>query len=864
MGEVYRATDTTLKRDVAIKVLPAALASDPDRLARFQREAEVLASLNHPNIAQIHGLEKSDGTIALVMELVEGPTLADRIAQGALPLDEALPIAKQIAEALAAAHDQGIVHRDLKPANIKLRPDGTVKVLDFGLAKLAGPAEAGHYVRTELHPDGRSVRLQPDLSASPTMTSPVMATGVGTLLGTAAYMSPEQARGKTVDKRADIWAFGVVLYEMLTGGPLFPGETVTDVLAAVVTKEPDLANVPARVRRLLESCLQKHPGRRLRDIGDFELLLDAASTGTPTGRSWMGWAAAAVFGLGAAGLATLYLRTPEPAPPAPVQFEIDIGTDTYARGQLALSPDGRTLAYTAPSAGGRTRLYLRRLDSLESRVVADTASASTPFWSADGRHLAFWSGDGAIRKVRVPDGSPEPFATGAEPFGGAWSQDDVVILGSRNGGLRRVSAAGGDITELPIDRATSDVGDRNPSFLPDGRHFVFRRVSTDETRDGLWVASLDSGMAPTRLGAGGGVFAGVLPDFGPTIAFSRGGRMFAQAIDLDRLELTGEARPMAVPEGTTTVSVSQNGVLADAIVGPGRRTSRLTWYDRNGTVLSSEAVGQLYQSLDLSPDGLRLALSRMVGGTSDLWLKDLARGTETRLTTSAANENIGLWSPAGDRIIFVANRGGTSSILQKPSNGTGAEQLVLQQTRDVWANDWSRDGRLLLFSTPSAADGAHDLGVLRMDEPNARPAPYLTEPFRQLQGQFSPDARLVAYTSDETGRHEIYVRPFPNPSLGKWPVSVEGGAEPRWSRDGRELFYWSDRTLMVVPVTLEPAFSIGAARELFEAPIQAGYVNDSHRWQVSPDGKRFLVLTSSEGQAATIRVVVNWPALMTQ
>ena len=850
MGEVYRATDTNLGRQVAIKVLPQALASAAERLARFDREAKTLAAVSHPNIAAIYSVERTPDATALVMELVEGPTLADRIAQGAVPLDDALAIARQIAAALTAAHEQGIVHRDLKPANIKVRPDGTVKVLDFGLAKLTDP-NVPH-----------APNAPHTLSLSPTITSPALATGVGTLLGTAAYMSPEQARGKAVDKRSDIWAFGVVVHEMLTGAPLFPGETVTDVLAAVVTRTPDLARVPSSMRRLLDACLQKDPARRLRDIADFELLLESATPNAPTRPpgTWIPWTAAGAFALVAAGLGMLALGRPEPAVSPSLQFEMALSPDEF-RGRPSLSPDGTMLAYHARGSDGRPMMSVRRLDALEPRAVAgtDMTIPTELIWSHDSRDVAFWV-NGVIKRVRVPDGPVEEIAATAEPLGGAWNADGVLLLGSRSGGLRRLSTTDRSVSEATtLDRGLGDSADRNPSFLPDGRHFTFRRLG-DPKRNGVWIGSLDPRVVPRKLtDALAGGFAGDVPGLGPALLLLRDSRMFAQQIDLDRLELVGEARPVVEVAGAGATA-SRTGVLA-FIQAPGTQVSQLWWYDRAGRVAAVDARTHRYQSIDLSPDGRRLSSTRFANGIANLWLEDLTRGSEARLTTGLSYS--ALWSPDGAHIVFNQVRGGLATIYRRRSNGTGAEEVVLTQDRDVWGNDWSSDGRYLLYSTPSddAAAGL-DVGYLAIDDPQRRPTPYLSEAFTQKQAQFSPDGRFVAYISDESGRFEVYVRTFPDPNLGKWPISVNGGVEPRWSRDGRELFYWSGRTLHVVDVKTTPTFAAGAALKLFDAPIQAGYLNDSHRWQVSPDGQRFVVLALQESAPATIRVIVNWPSLL--
>jgi Tol biopolymer transport system component len=859
MGEVYRATDAKLKRQVALKILPAGFASDPDRLARFEREAHVLASLNHPNIAAIYGLEDGSGTRALVMELIEGPTLAELIATrtgsrngGALPPDEAWAIARQVADALEAAHALGVVHRDLKPANIKVRDDGTVKVLDFGLAKAFDVMGAGSDAR-----DGANL---------PTMTSPTVLSGANMILGTAAYMAPEQARGRPVDRRADIWAFGVVFYEMLTGRMAFPGDTVTDVLAAVLTKDLNLADVPSRFRPLIDRCLQKDPTRRLRDIGDMHLLVDDVQTpGLATPRwTWLPWAIAGALAICSAVLTWLYVRSPLPDTPRAVQFEVGRAERNIQNGRAALSPDGTMLVYYAAAPDGRYRLVLRQLDSLEERALPGTETnmaGQSPFWSHDSRYIAFWSGSTSLMKLRVPDGSREEIASsGTRVVSGTWNGDGVIVLGLGGSGLRRVQAEGGPMSDLTmLDRRRGDRTDLNPDFLSDGRHVLFSRRSASAERDGLWVTAIDAPDTATKLTDGtAGAFAGVLPHLGPTIVFLRNGALMVQGIDLSRRALVGDARTlMPLPEGG--FSVSRNGVLAFG-ESTAQRIGQLAWFDRKGVQLSTIGPERRYQSVDLSPGGDRIALSFGAEGGNKLWSRDVVRGTEVLVADGRAAG--GIWSPDASRLLFFSYRDGPASLFERPSNGTGTDRLVLKQDLDIFINDWSRDGRFVVYSTLAGNPISMDLFTVGMRDDPKRAVPYLAEPFHQKQAQFSPDGRLVAYISDESGRFEVYVRTFPDAAGGKWPISAEGGVEPRWSHDGKELFYWFGRKLMAVAIDTSAGFSAGVPRELFEAPIQANYTNDGHRWQVSPDGKRLLLITTPELEPTPVRVVLNWPALI--
>jgi Tol biopolymer transport system component len=875
MGEVYRATDTKLGRDVAIKVLPTEVAQQPERLARFDREARALAALNHPNIAQIYGLEEAGGVKALVMELVEGPTLADRLARGAATLEEALPVAEQIAAALDAAHAQQIVHRDLKPANIKLRPDGTVKVLDFGLAKAMDPAS----------PSGPAPRQAGGtaLSQLPTLTSPAM-TQLGVILGTAAYMAPEQASGGQVDKRADIWAFGVVLWEMLTGRRLFDGETVSHVLAAVLTREPDLTAVPPQVKALISRCLEKDPRRRLRDIGDAMSLVATTAGGpgqsftAPTRRTWAsvaGWAMAAAFLL---ALGVVWQMRPSTGPTRALtaaRFQLPRPGDVYSRtaSAFAVSPDGTSLAYYAVGADGVATLVVRTLATGEERQVPIASANAVPvaqsvFWSADSRQLVAGAGGGtqvfdlSSRSVRA--------LCACRYVGGAWAPDGTVLLGAFGvgsgtgipGGLSKLSA--GSSTPTPATSVDDARGERDrfPAFLPDGRRYLFTR----ESRDGpaTYVASLDGGL-PTRVADGSrrAFVAGADGRSAYLLGIDAAG-LVAQPFDTAALRTTGPPRLLVAD--AEWVSASTNGVLVTS-----RRASRPvtapTWFDRAGVNRGTVGEPTALEALALSADGTKLVVSEAAsvqGGGANLWLLDIATGARTRLTFNRGSTPV--WSPDGTRVAFTSPRDGVNLPFQKAADGTGDERPLFEWMLNAWTNDWSRDGRWIVFSgSGQLGHAGNDLWAMRMDgQGEGTPVPYLAGTALEQQAQFSPDGRFVAYGSDQSGTWEIYVQPFPDASGGKWLVSSGGGTEPRWSRDGRELFYFSGQSMMAVPVRLEPTFSAGKPARLFDAPILPGYTADSHRWQLSPDGQRFLVLAvSDQGQQGTpLDVIVNWPALL--
>ena len=870
MGEVYRARDTKLNRDVALKVLPELFALDPDRLARFKREAQLLASLNHPNIAAIYGLEDTDGIRALVLELVEGPTLADRIAEGPIPLEDALPVARQIAEALEAAHEQGIIHRDLKPANIKVRPDGTVKVLDFGLAKALDPA-----------PQGFSPA---ELTNSPTMTA--AGTRVGVIMGTAAYMAPEQARGKPVDKRADIWAFGCVLYEMLTAKRAFAGNEVSDTLAFIITKQPDWsalpANTPAPICKLLRRALEKDRKERLPDIVVARLeikdALTAPSADVARGpevshrrREQLAWTVVAVLFVAlVAALAlgsTAYL-SPNAADPQTMRFFVSppdgwsltavLAPGGGSRAPLTISPDGHRLAFLARNAEGKDQLWIRPLDALASQALTGTEGASSPFWSPDSLFLGFFA-DGKLKKIDVSGGPPITVCESPDNRGGAWSRDGVIVFApSNNGALQKVSAAGGVPTTATTTLAPGERHVR-PTFLPDGRHFLY---SVGSGRP-VYIASLDSTDRALLLSASDST--NVLYAQGHLL-FLRGTTLMAQTFDARRLALTGEAVPIAEQiqrQSNLAVgdfSASDSGVLAYQ-TGTGSGNSRLLWFDRVGkqtAVLGDQAD---YRSVELSPDRTRAAviITDSVRGTRDIWLHDVARFLRTRFTFDPAEETASRWSPDGSRVIFNSNRKGRQDLFQKPSSGAGNEELVLESDRNKNAGDWSLDGRLLLYGVDDPKT-TWDLWVLPLSA-DGKPRPFLQAEFSQEYGRFSPDGRWVAYRSNESGRFEVYVTPFPGPG-GKWQISTAGGSFPRWRRDGKEIFYVTpDTKLMAAAVSSRgSAFEVGALQLLFETSVR---LDGDYPYDVSADGQRFVVNTLvKDTTAAPITVVVNWTAAL--
>jgi Tol biopolymer transport system component len=858
MGEVYRARDTKLNRDVAIKVLLPSVAGDPDRLARFSREAQVLASLNHPNIAHIYGIEDA----AIVMELVEGEDLAQRIARGAISLDEALPIARQIAEALEAAHDHGIIHRDLKPANIKVRSDGTVKVLDFGLAK-----------------QGSGIGDQGSGAAANSPTLSIHATEAGLILGTAAYMSPEQAAGKAVDKRSDLWAFGAVLMEMLTGRQAFAGETVSHLIAAVLKDEPDWAGLPietpASVRRLLRRCLEKDRKRRLPDAAVARLEIDDASRpGDISHRrtAWSRWSAAILIALvtaAASFAAGRWLMTGNaPAVSAEVvRFSIHDSSDVTvyrADDRMALSPDGRTLAFRGFGERG-SGIWLRSLDALDARPLKGTDGAGAMAWFPDGRTLAFLVRE-QIMKVAVPDGTPEqvgpPVGTGIASL--AIDSEGRLLVGD---GLRlgTLPAAGG--TPIWFPRASEDDVHRSAAFLPGGRHYLYRVLSTDLSRTGTFVTGLDGGN-PVRL----------LPF--PTAAryangyllFVRDRVLYAQRLDPATFQLSGE--PAALSESIVgSFAASDGGTVVYLPVSEGRASNtpaqavtaaeagQLQWMDRAGRGLGRIEQSAGATSPALSPDGRQLAM--VIRG--DLWVYNLARGVLARLTSQAGGLVLSggspVWLPDSRRVIFFRNafKNGHDVLIQAEIGAVDQETILRESTgRHAHPTDLSADGQYLIYEGESES---RDIWALRLTGDRQAQA-YVKTPSSEMQGAISPDGRWLAYTADSSGRFEIYVQSFPASGV-RIQVSPNGGRSARWSRDGTELFYIaSDGYVTATPVRPGRPIEFGAPVPLFRFVDPQQLPTQRPNYNVTADGQRFIVSSIERRTDPSMHVLVNWPTLL--
>jgi serine/threonine protein kinase/Tol biopolymer transport system component len=850
MGEVYRARDPRLNRDVAIKVSAAQFSE------RFEREARAVAALNHPNICTLFDV----GPNYLVMELVEGES-----PKGPLPLETALDYARQIAAALEEAHDKGIVHRDLKPGNVKITPGGTVKVLDFGLAKYTNPAREG----------GMSEN-------SPTIS--MAATQAGVILGTAAYMSPEQAKGKQVDKRADIWAFGVVLYEMVTGRQPFHCDDVSETLAAVIMKDPELEPVPAELRKLLKRCLEKDPKKRLRDITGMELLLESGlqpaqdfspAPSRPRFALIATATAAGAFFLALAALAYVHFRETPPAAEV-TRFQIPPPEKSSFTGTPYLSPDGRKIAFTAPDANGRNLVWIRTLDSIQMRSLTGTEDPANNllFWSPDSRFIAFVTA-GKLRKVEASGGPPQPVCDLPGNYrGGAWNSDGVIVFATTTG-TYRVSAAGGNPTRLvAIDASRQETQHSGPVFLPDQQHFLYRRNSSALENSGLYLGSLDAKPEqpvgrPLLLSQGDAVYApSSIPNTG-YLLFLREGTLMAQNFDTTKLEFTGEAVPLAEGVGNNFTRGFFSAALTGALVfrGGGMGGNRqYTWFDRQGKNLGAALEPGVYSDLSLSPDGARAVGDRAVSGApSDLWILDFARGVSTQFTFDPAADNNPVWSPDGTHIAFDSVREGSRNLYQKVSTGAGTDELLLKSPEDKRPKDWSRDGKYLLYAVANPKTGA-DLFALPVTG-EKKPIPVVATEAAEDQGQFSPDSRWVAYKSDAGGRNEIYVRPFPpTENGGQWKVSNAGGAQPRWNSSGKELFYIApDGKLMAAEVsTVGGTFKSGTPQPLFDSQVfGGGNTAGAIRWDLTPDGKKFLIITQvTEATSSPMTVILNWPALL--
>jgi len=875
MGEVWRAQDTKLGRDVALKVLPESFAQDPERLERFEREARVLASLSHPNIAGIHGLEDVEGKRFLVMEVAEGETLAERIARGPLPVEEAVRIAKQIAEALEVAHEKGIVHRDLKPGNVMVTPEGQVKVLDFGLAKAMG-----------IHPLSGS-------SGEAFTQSPTLAPGMtqaGMLLGTAGYMSPEQARGKSVDRRSDIWSFGCVLFEMLGGRRAFDGETVTDVLGAIVHKEPELsklpADVPGRIRGLIGRCLQKDASRRLQSIGDARIALvewlehpeeENAAVAPAATRRWLPWTAALVAALAGFALAWTVFDSSKVAPEPVRRFRFDVPeknlfTDVGA--SVVVSPDGTRLAYATASGSEAGELFVRPLDRYESTLLASGRNAEAPyhpFFSPDGEWVGYVV-RGELKKVSVTGGAPITLAEVSRSRGASWGSDGTIVFAaSPRNGLSRIPAAGGEVTPLTtLDESAKELSHRWPQWLPGGKAVLFTSARGESP-------NIESSIEAVRVDSGKRVVVhrgGQYGRYVPTghVLFVQDGTLFALPFDPDRLEARGSQMPVlegieSQPgEGAAQYDVSASGILAYVPGSASLQSFPVVWADRTGRVESLWGEAGIYGTPRLSPDGKRLAIGVLRDNNWDVWTYDLQRSVATRLTFGEGYDADPVWSPDGQWIAFASDRDGAPTVFRKRTDGSGEAERMHEPGLVTFAAPitWSPDGKTIIIQTvgDKTADDLYFLQVGVEDKVE----PFRVTPFSETMPAFSPDGRWIAYVSNETGRPEVYVSSFP-PGRGKWQISDDVGDQPRWTRGGREIVYRSEEGVMAVDVDGRgDGFRADRPRLLFTGPFLGGVGGVSvpglnfPDYDVSADGSRFVMFTGGDNELgfSSVNLVTGW------
>jgi Tol biopolymer transport system component len=874
MGEVYRARDTKLDREVAIKVLPAAFTEDPERLARFEREAKLLAQLHHPNIASIFGLEDAEGVRALVLELVEGPTLAERLEQGPLPFHECLAVAVQIARALEEAHDKGIVHRDLKPQNIKASIEGKVKVLDFGLAKAMDPA-AGSASSADL-------ATSPTLMQSPTLTA-MQGTQLGVILGTAAYMAPEQARGGAVDKRADIWAFGVVLYEMLCGGSLFAADTVTDTLAGVLKTEIEFARIPAStppaIRQLLRRCLERQPKNRLHDIADARIVIDDVLAGRteeektapapPTARRRLPMILPWLL---AAGLATLLLVRLDRAPAAGVaaekralEFSVPLGNLLADDAQLAFAPDGGSIVFTALDPAVGPQLWLRRLDRFDALPLHDTAGATFPFWSPDGRSIGFFrDSDQTLCRYDLETSTVEVLTkveTGGR--GAAWEADGTILFSpTSNGALRRLAAAGGAVTDVTVlDPKVLDGSHRFPILLPDGHHFLFT----------FWTNQLE---AATRVG---GIYLGsfekgierrLTPDLSQAILVGsdrilvrRAGALVALPFDPATFTIAGSGEKVAdqprfsASSGALAATATAAGDVA-YVLASGETGGELVWLDRQGQKVGTFGSERLRaRLLALAPDDRNFAAQAVSASGLNVWVGDARRQVINRLTPDAIDAYNPVWSPDGKRIAYSTEAGGSYGVYVQEADGSrAAEELLNAPDRNFTATGWSADGRLLLLQSSAKADARTDLWVY--DFAARAPRELLADRAASLgEATLSGDGSWLAYSSDESGNPEIFVRPFPALDR-KWKISQGGAVQPHWRRDGRELLFvnFADKAVMAVDIAPgRDGLEVGMPHRLFAPGSQLLGLAPS------ADHSRFLAgIIPGDVRTEPIRVLLGW------
>jgi serine/threonine protein kinase/Tol biopolymer transport system component len=873
MGEVYRATDPKIGRDVAIKVLIADLSSDPERVARFEQEAQAAGALNHPNILAIYDVDTEDGVLYVVSELLDGEELRQRLDEGPIPLRKVTDYAQQIVSGLSAAHEKGIVHRDLKPENLFVTTDDRVKILDFGLAKLREPD-------TNIHGSEDATRRA--------LTNP------GVVMGTVGYMSPEQVRGGAVDHRSDIFSFGVVLYEMLSGNKAFHGDSVVELMNAILKEDvPELVDenrrVPPSFDKLMRRCLEKRPELRFYSAHDLGFALDAlsaptSSSGTsltttakalgdgPAAKSaWPGrltFAAAALFLLTTVLMSALYLRRVEPRSPT-MRFFLPPPEKTSFAEASAISPDGQQVAFITVGATGATSLWVRPLASAEPRQLAGTDGAQFPFWSPDSRFIGFFAG-GKLRKVDVAGGPSQTVADASlDPRGATWAPDGTIVFAPNISlPLMRVSASGGPVSEVTtLDTAIGQTSHRWPSLLPDGKHVIY--FGRGGQRQGLYVSALDSNDSKFLVPA---TVTGAYTEAEGKgyLLFVRESTLMAQPFDARRLELSGEAVPiveglLSFPnDGGPTAYAAFSASAGHLVYRTGeRQTTRLTWFDRSGKALEAVTEPGDFHEPSLSGDAKRLLFGRSEGaGKQDLFLLDLSRGNSTRLTFTPEGEGSSVFSPDDSQVVFNSGRSGDfGDLYRKASSGAGKDELVLNGMKNPYPDSWSRDGKYLVFEADDGPKTKVDLWILPMTG-DPKPFSYLSSEFQETHAQFSPDGRWVAYTSDETGRSEVYVQSFPIGG-GKWQISTNGGDQAQWRPDGKEIFYLApDRNLMAVTVSGGTTLDPGRPAELFRTFLpSSGITEDRNNYVPTKDGQRFILNSLAEASnSQPLSLVLNWAA----
>ncbi|HJQ98377.1 MAG TPA: protein kinase [Candidatus Polarisedimenticolaceae bacterium] len=864
MGEVWLARDTTLDRDVAIKILPEALSNDAERLARFEREAKVLASLNHPNVATVHGYHDANGIRFLVMELVPGETLEDRLKRSAMPVDEAVAVAKKIAEGIEYAHERGIVHRDLKPANVKLTPDGGVKVLDFGLAKaISGDPMTSGPTSTP--------------TVIPTLTS--VGTVAGMILGTAAYMSPEQARGTGVDRRADIWAFGAVLWEMLTGKRLFEEETASDTLAAVLRAPIEWSQLPASLPsglvRLLRRCLERNPKARLRDIGEARIALDgpldepapvAISPTAPPPRSiakTVIWATALVVTVLALVAVVGILKGAPTAQDTSsvVRFNIGGGAKLSNLAWPRISPDGTMIAFQARGESGKTSIWVRRLDAFDAQELVGTDGASRHWWSPDSRYLAFFTTN-QLKKIAATGGPTQLIAEGEGGADGTWGDGGTILFDGRAvDPIHRVDASGGKFTQATTpDPAKGEAGHAWPFMLPDGKHFLYLAMpSTPDKKATIMVAELGKPEAKALVETNSRVEYAT-----GRILYVLDGTLVAQRFDLDELAVEGDPVPIAEhigfdANGASGFSASTTGALV-YVAGTGAGDSDLVWVDRTGREIGRVGAAGPYRDIALSPDETRLAygLAESRNAAENIWVMDLRRAVASRLTFGVGTEFWPVWSPDGTRIAYAAEKNGSPALFEKDAGGTGAEREIYSDPKGpLGPSSWSRDGKWIALNILPASR-RFQIKLLSLQD--KRVVDFAVADVNQSGGRFSPDGRYLAYTSNESGVREAYVQTIP-PGGGKWQISSGGSGGIQWHADGKELFYMTlADELVAVPVEAGSRFEPGLPKVLFKRALsRSAATATGPRWTVTADGQKFLINAARETRGDDFSVVLNWP-----